>query len=108
MKIYNKLVRDRIPEIMRANGARPKARILADDDQYKSALLEKLVEEAKETLEAKGDLTGLVKEIGDVTEVISAIVEAYKLDWDTIEDVREERLKSRGGFGMRIFLESEE
>jgi predicted house-cleaning noncanonical NTP pyrophosphatase (MazG superfamily) len=108
MKIYNKLVRDRIPEIMRANGAKPKARILANDDEYRSALLEKLVEEAKETLGAKGGLAELVKEIGDVTEVISAIVEAYKLDWNVIEDVRGERLKSRGGFEMRIFLESEE
>ncbi len=108
MKTYNKLVRDKIPEIMRANGAKPKARILANDDEYKSALLEKLVEEAKEALEARGDLTGLVKEIGDVTEVVSAIAEAFKLDWGTIEDVRENRLKSRGGFGGRIFLESEE
>ena len=49
---YNKLIRDKIPEIIKKNGANPKISIL-DDRQFNPALKEKLVEGAKELLEAK-------------------------------------------------------
>src|SRR3989338_6895385 len=62
-KLYNKLVRDNVPEIMRAEGEVPETRVL-DDDEYKKLVRLKLLEEAGETRVATGD--ELTKELGDV------------------------------------------
>ena len=105
MKTYNKLVRDRIPEIIEADGETPKVRILGEAE-YKTALLEKLVEEAREALATNGDPKELAKEIGDVLEVVDATVEAYGLDRSQIEEIKKKRRESRGGFEKRLFLES--
>ncbi len=105
MKIYNKLVRDRIPEIIEADGKTPKVRILSEAE-YKTSLLEKLVEEAKEALATKGDQKELAKEIGDIQEVIDASVEAFKLDRSQIETLKQKRKTDRGGFEKKLFLES--
>ena len=107
MKTYNKLVRDKIPDIIEADGETPKVRIL-NEAEYKTALLEKLVEEAREALAANRDPKELVKEIGDVLEVIDAIVEAFGLDPSQIENLKMKRKNDRGGFEKRLFLESAE
>jgi len=105
MKVYNKLVRDRIPEIIEADGKTPKVRVL-DGSEYKTALLEKLVEEAREALAASGDPKELAREIGDVLEVVDAMIEAFGLDRTRVEELRRGRKESRGGFEKRLFLES--
>jgi len=107
MKVYNKLVRDRIPEIIEADGEKPNVRVLGEAE-YKTALLEKLVEEAQETLAAKGDPKELVKEIGDVLEVVDAMIEAFGLDRAQVEELKGKRKSDRGGFEKRLFLESAE
>ena len=104
MKTYNKLVRDKIPEIIEADGEMPKVRILGEAE-YKVALLEKLVEESREAMAAKGDPKELSKEIGDVLEVIDATIEAFGLDRSRIEESKQKRKESRGGFEKRLFLE---
>jgi predicted house-cleaning noncanonical NTP pyrophosphatase (MazG superfamily) len=106
MKTYNKLVRDRIPEIIEADGKKPKVRVLSEVE-YKTALLEKLVEESREVLATAGEKKELIKEIGDVLEVIDALVEAYDLDKSQIEELKAKRRRERGGFEKRLFLESE-
>ncbi len=63
-KTYNKFIRDKIPEIIKKNGANPKISVW-DDSKFKSALKEKLVEEAKELLEAKTD-DEILNELSDV------------------------------------------
>lgn len=107
MKTYNKLVRDKITEIIEKNGERCKSRILTDGE-LKEELLKKIVEEAKEVLETNGDKRELTKEIGDLYEIIDYLIKAYKLDRSEIEKMRQERKVSRGGFDKKIFLESTE
>lgn len=97
-KTHNKLVRDRIPEIIRAGGHEPTTRIL-DDKEYFQELLKKLDEEVAEF---KADLS--VEELADVQEVILALADAIA-DRETLENVRAEKAEKRGAFKDRIFLE---
>ena len=103
-KVYNKLVRDRIPRIIKKDGWKPSIKRL-NKAEFKLALLEKAVEEAKELKATKGDEEEMVKEIGDIYEVIDSLIELYKLDKKEIKKTKEERKKTRGGFEKRIFLE---
>ncbi len=103
-EIYNKLIRDRIPEIIEKNGSKSKVRVL-DDEKYKEELLKKIIEEAKEVLETKGDRKELTKEVGDVLEIIDYLVKVFGLDSEEIEKMRKERKESKGGFDKKLFLE---
>lgn len=103
-KIYNKLVRDKIPDIITANGERAKVRTLTDAE-FGPALAGKLVEESKEAEAVIGDRAELTKEIGDVLEVIDVMVAHFGLDRSEIERVKAKRKAERGGFSKKIFLE---
>ena len=82
MKIsHNKLVRDRIPEIIRSAGQQPVTRVL-DQGDYQVALLEKLAEEAREARQAPAE--ELPAELADVLEVLQAIANAHGLPWDQV------------------------
>ena len=99
MKLYNKLVRDKIPEIILRGGARPATRIL-DDGEYLAALDGKLLEEVREYLES-----GSVEELADVAEVFSAILKARGVEREELLSVMENKRRERGGFEDKIFLE---
>ena len=99
---YNKLVRDRIPEIIKADGGNPKTAILNNKD-YRRALLKKAVEETDELYQAKNKKE-MIKEIGDVYEVIEAIVENFDLDKKEMIKLKNKRRRERGGFKRRTFL----
>lgn len=88
-----------IPDIIRSKGEEPKTRTLTEEE-YLDALDEKLREEVTEYLEAN-DLA----ELGDVEDVIRAILEARGSSYDEMEEQRKEKLAERGGFDDRIFLE---
>lgn len=103
-KVYNKLIRDRIPEIIEKDGAIFKTRVL-DDDDFKTELLKKLLEEAQEVVGAKDDGKELVKELGDILEIIDYIAKSFDLEKSEIERVKAERKNSRGGFDKKLFLE---
>ena len=103
-KIYNKLIRDRIPEIIEKDGVEHGTRIL-NDEEYKKELLKKIVEEAQEVLETNGDKKELVKEIGDVLEIINSLIKVFELDKEEVERIRQERKESRGSFDKKLFLE---
>ncbi|MEI6835762.1 MAG: nucleoside triphosphate pyrophosphohydrolase [Candidatus Falkowbacteria bacterium] len=107
MKIFNKLVRDKIPEIIEAENKIPKIKILSNDE-YKLELLKKLVEESKEVLEAKDDKEDLIKELGDLLEVIDSTVKTFSLNLEDILVLKDKRKQERGGFDKQIFLESVE
>jgi predicted house-cleaning noncanonical NTP pyrophosphatase (MazG superfamily) len=64
-KIFNKLVRDKIPEVISANGATSKTRIV-QGDEFLQSLSDKIVEEAIEVKEAGNNRKELIKELGDV------------------------------------------
>ena len=101
MKIYNKLVRDNIPEIMIQNGATPITKILSDEE-YLNELNIKLLEEVKEYLESKE-----LEELADIEEVILAIIEAKSLTREKLEEVRMKKVRKRGAFKKKIYLEKE-
>jgi predicted house-cleaning noncanonical NTP pyrophosphatase (MazG superfamily) len=98
---HNKLVRDRIPEIIAAEG-RDYATEIMEDAEYRQALLAKLVEEAQEAAEAESG--ELMKELADLYEVIDALLVAFDLDKDTILALQQKRRDERGGFEQRIEL----
>lgn len=106
MKEYKKLVRDNIPDIIERDGEKPITRVL-DDEEFKKALQDKLVEEAGEVRNTTSR-DELEKEIGDVLEVIESLIKAFNLREEEIEKTKEERKKKRGGFDKHIFLDHTE
>ena len=99
MKIYNKLVRDKIPEIIEADGKACKTRILSDDE-YIEALETKLNEEVAEYQSDKS-----LEEMADVLEVLQAICVARGYSLEELEAVRAKKCEDRGGFAEKIYLE---
>ncbi len=101
MKTYNKLVRDKIPEIIKADGLIPHTRILVDDNEYLESLLAKLNEEALEVRDQPS-----LDELADVLEVIYTIGNLLGFPPKQIENARIEKAALRGGFTNRIYLEN--
>ncbi|WP_248515307.1 nucleoside triphosphate pyrophosphohydrolase [Salinarchaeum laminariae] len=96
---YDKLVRDEIPAVIRADGEEPITHV-ADDEEYERRLRAKLVEEAEEFAES-----GETDELADVLAVIDAYRKQTDLDRDRLEALRAEKAAERGGFDDRIVLE---
>ena len=94
-----KLVRDRIPEIIRATGAEP-ITYRAEPDEYRLRLREKLAEEVGEFLAA--DDENAIEELADVLEVVYALAADLGTDKAQLEQVREDKASQRGGFAERI------
>ncbi len=102
-KVFNKLVRDKIPQIIENNGETAVTRVL-NDDEYRKELYKKLLEESNEVINSKTSEETLL-ELSDVYEVLFSIL---KLENKTIDDVINEANKKRekrGGFEDKIFLE---
>lgn len=93
-----KLVRDKIPDIIRENGESPKIRI-AKSDELDVLLRKKIVEEAKEFL-----ISGDTEELVDIQEAIDAILLLRKADPALIEIQRHSKLLARGGFSKGYVL----
>jgi len=102
MKVYNKLVRDKIPEIIAADGKKANTRLL-NDQEYRKELIKKFQEEAKELAENPS-----AEELADLKELIIAIRESLKIHAGTLEDIRRKKAAERGRFKKKIFLESVE
>lgn len=99
MESYNKLVRDKIPEILDEKGVRYEKRT-ATPEEYKSELTKKLAEEIKEFLEALNP-----EELADVIEVIDAIKKLP--EYAMVEELQRKKREERGGFNRRIILKGE-
>ncbi len=97
-KIYNKLVRDCIPEIIESGGKTCTTEILSDD-RYPQMLDAKLNEELAEYQESKS-----LEELADLLEVMRAVVKARGWTWEQLEQVRQEKAAKRGGFEQKILL----
>jgi predicted house-cleaning noncanonical NTP pyrophosphatase (MazG superfamily) len=100
MKIYNKLVRDRIPEIIEADGKQANTRLLGDKE-YLKELIKKLQEESKEFAENPS-----IEELADIKEITIAIREALDIHAGEVEEVRRKKAVTNGRFKNKIFLES--
>lgn len=103
MKKYGKLVRDRIPEIVKQAGKSVTWRKLSPEE-FRLALRAKVLEEAKELVNAADDT--LLSELADLVEIIEAILQAYDLTRDELEAARQKKNDERGAFTRRLFLES--
>jgi len=97
---YNKLVRDKIPDIIRQQGNHPEYHIVNDKAECCQALREKILEEAIELKESQD-----VNEIIDVLEATYCLIEAENLEFTKIEELRKKKNMERGGFKKRIILE---
>ena len=102
-KTYNKLIRDKIPEIIKKDNAIPKISIL-NDEQFAMSLKEKLVEEAKELLEAKTS-EEILSELSDVLELVESIATNNELTIAEVEKQKLAKKEKRGGFEKKLFLE---
>ena len=97
---YNKLVRDKIPEnIDNEQGRKCKYRIL-DDEEYLRELNRKILEEANEFVEENS-----IEELGDLMEVINAIMKVKGYNKDEVRKVMKVKEKKKGAFNNKIFLE---
>jgi len=97
-KVYNKLVRDRIPEIIQASGKTAAVRI-ADEVEYKRLLQQKLMEEVNEYIKSSES-----EELADIIEVVAALGRIRGLSFADLEQLAEKKRKDRGGFVERIVL----
>ena len=97
-RIYNKLVRDRIPEIIKSDGNSAKTKILTDGE-YIAELDKKLIEEMNEYLES-----GSLEELADLSEVIRAVTLARGHSLEQLENLCTDKAEKRGGFEKKIFL----
>ena len=95
---YNKLVRDRIPEIIEASGKTCKTAIL-NDTEYLQMIDDKLDEELAEYHRDQN-----IEELADLLEVIYAAANARGYTTEELEQVRLSKLKERGGFQNKILL----
>lgn len=94
-----KLVRDRIPQIIRADGAEP-VTYTAGAEEYRSRLRDKLGEEVAEFLAA--DEASAPEELADVLEVVRALAADLGVEADQLERIRAAKAGERGGFAGRI------
>ena len=95
---YNKLVRDKIPEIIEGQGETPVTRVL-ENEEYLACLEQKLREETAEYLES-----GELDELADILEVVYALSQARGHSRTDLEAAYERKRQARGGFEKRIFL----
>ena len=98
VRVYNKLVRDRIPEIIEADGNVCATETLSAE-RYLEMLDAKLNEELAEYQESKS-----LEELTDLLEVMRAVVRARGWTWEQMEQVRREKAVRRGGFEQKILL----
>ena len=103
-KVFNKLVRDKIPEIIKNNGDIPEIEIL-DDLAYSKMLEKKLLEECEELITAN-DEASKIEELADILEVLHAIANTLDITMNEIEEARLSKQKKRGAFEKRLLLKS--
>lgn len=94
-----KLVRDRIPEIIRENDEYPVTETVYGEER-EGYLREKIGEEADEFLES-----GEIEEIADLLEVIDTYLEHQDIDEEELYELKERKNKERGSFSEGIVLE---
>ncbi|MCD2345865.1 nucleoside triphosphate pyrophosphohydrolase [Clostridium guangxiense] len=99
MKVYNKLVRDKIPAVIEASGKKFDIR-KADKEEHYKLLETKLKEEVNEFLKDKN-----LEELADVMEVLFGLAENMGYSEEDLMKKRSEKREERGGFKEGIVLE---
>lgn len=99
IKKYGKLIRDNIPSIIKEQGKTPIVRVLSDDE-YKTSLNQKLLEEVNEYLE-----NNCLEELCDILEVIDAILCSMNYTREDVEKARLTKAVQNGKFSEKFYLE---
>ena len=102
MKTFNKLIRDKIPEIIEEAGNDYEVEILNDEDYFKYLNI-KLKEELDEYLE-----NNEIMELADLVEIVYAILDYKGISREEFEEMRKEKQEERGGFEKKLFLKKAE
>lgn len=102
MSTYNKLVRDRIPEILEQSGKKFKIETL-NHDRYILELKKKLNEELMEYQGAATNEEAL-EELADILEVIHSLTAVHKSSFEELEKIRVDKAVDRGSFEEKLFL----
>ena len=97
---YNKLVRDKIPQIIERNEGRSCKFKILNDEEYIAELNKKILEEVNEYIES-----GEIEELADLEEVLRAILDSKDMSYEEFEKIRQEKVNKRGAFKDRIYLE---
>lgn len=105
MKIYNKLVRDNIPQIISQNGQRAYVSTLVSSkyNKYNIELRKKLCEEVKEYLDSED-----IEELADIIEVVQALAVFRGSTLDEVLKIKKKKAEKNGKFEKRLFLEKVE
>ena len=102
MRIYNKLVRDNIPDIIKNQGEKPYVSVL-DDKRYNTQLRKKLNEEVREYL-----ISEEIEELADIIEVVEAIANHKGSSLEKVLEIKEKKAVKNGKFEKRLFLKKVE
>jgi len=102
MPVYNKLVRDKILEIIEADGISYNARVLEPQD-FLEEVKAKIMEEAKEFKESK-TIQNSVEELADLLELVHTAINALGISYQELEEIRAHKKAKRGGFEKAIYL----
>ncbi|MFS0574104.1 nucleoside triphosphate pyrophosphohydrolase [Sporosarcina sp. 179-K 3D1 HS] len=106
MPTYQKLVHDRIPEIIQTAGKSFNSRILSEAE-FIDEVNKKMHEELAE-YEHANSAEEAIEELADLLELIHAAITHYGVSFDELDTVRKDKVHKRGGFEQRIFLEDVE
>lgn len=98
-----KLVRDKIPEIIRAHGRIANIETANNDTEFYNMLNNKLKEEIDEFINATTN-EEKIEEMADILEVIDAIIKYNTIDRNIIMAIKNKKFKERGGFDKRVIL----
>jgi predicted house-cleaning noncanonical NTP pyrophosphatase (MazG superfamily) len=99
---FAKLVRDKIVDHQINSGAKPSYRIL-DDEEHKSALVDKIIEEAREITQASTE--DVAAEIADVQQAIDDLKEKCNLTDQDIKAAQDAKNNKNGAFKKGLFVE---
>jgi predicted house-cleaning noncanonical NTP pyrophosphatase (MazG superfamily) len=97
-KKYNKVIRDKIPEIIADSGKKYDLKQL-DDTSFLAEIEKKLIEEVNEYAESKD-----VEELADLLEVIYRVSELRGVNSDELDEIRKDKAEKRGIFANNLFL----
>ena len=98
MTVYNKAIRDKIPEIIEQTGGSCNVKTLSDDE-FLLELDKKLSEELEEYNQSKS-----VEELADLVEVVQRIVKLRGTSLEEFEKIKSEKVEKRGAFEKNLFL----
>ena len=98
IKIYNKLIRDKIPQIIEQSGKQAIIEKVFGKD-YLELLNAKLGEELQEYLDSQS-----VEELADLVEVVYAILEHKDVSRQEFKVIRKQKVKERGAFKEKLLL----